>query len=87
MWNRLVHAGRGLTTSGRTQNEVVKFSASWSRLSGRSTALVFAPPGMLSALPRTPVSPQPVVPVRAAAPTESSVPVLAADVPVPSSNS
>src|SRR5688572_25732240 len=84
MWNRPVQL---LFVSGRTQNAVEKFAAPWSRLSGRSTALAVLPPGRLIALPSTPLVDQPVVPVRTAAPTEPTVPVLATVVPVPSSNS
>src|SRR6185369_14752331 len=84
MWNRPIQFA---FVSGRTQNDVVKFDAPCSRLSGRSTAFALEPPDRSSALPRTPLADHPAFPVRVAAPTEESVPVLAADVPVASSNS
>ena len=84
MWNRPIQFA---FASGRTQNEVVKASSPWSRLSGRSTALALLPPGRSIALPLMPTVLQPVSPVSVAAPTSESVPVLAAVVPLPSSNS
>ena len=74
--------------SGRAHIDTVNSSSmpAW-MLSGRRTWLPVpdAPPGSDSPAPNWPVCVQEVVPVSVAAPTDGSLPVLAADVPCPSS--